>query len=160
MLSKTTLLWWPGNVYSYYYYYYYYYCSQNNSSALVGYPLLITFWPTWFHCDGQKICFAIITTIVVSLMQEVTPSLWHESGLEPKYLFRPYLHPSPCHLRLSAQDDLHVLRDDKLINRLAAQVCCPNYLFPGVQWRECTLLLSHMDLNDWPTWFRGSQINV
>ena len=66
MLDKVTVLWWQGK------------CvllsrslGQSKSSAMVGYPLLTAFWPTWFHCDGLKICIAaILTTTVISVMAE------------------------------------------------------------------------------------------
>lgn len=64
MLAKVTVLWWPKNMYCYHDHW-----SQNKSSAMVGYPLLIAFWPTWFQWDGLNICIAaILTTTVISLM--------------------------------------------------------------------------------------------
>jgi hypothetical protein len=62
--AKFTALWWPENVYGYHDHW-----SQNKSSEMVGYPQLIAFWPTWFHCDGLKLCIAtVLTTTVISLM--------------------------------------------------------------------------------------------
>ena len=64
MLATITVLWWPENVYSYHDHW-----SQNKNRATVGYPFLITFWPTWFHCDSLKICIAtILKATVVSSM--------------------------------------------------------------------------------------------